>query len=88
MHAPPESERAALAGSPNRKSHKPPGLTKNRYSDAAAISTVSVCDGRTLLGHILETDAGQYRAVARDGIVLGSFKSRPEAAKAFSEVRP
>jgi hypothetical protein len=85
MRGPPDMRRAALQGSPNRK-HKPPGLNCKEYADAAIISTVSVCNGRALLGHILETDAGWYRAVAPDGLLIGSFKSRPEAAKAFSGV--
>jgi hypothetical protein len=80
MRGPPEKRRAALQGSPDRYC-QPPEPTDNEYADAAIISTVS-------LDHVLETNAGHYRAVAPDGLLIGSYPSRFEAARAFSGVRP
>jgi hypothetical protein len=84
----PEMRRAAVtSGSPNRKA-RPSRAKQNEYADCAIVSSVSVCSGRLLLGHVFETDAGQYRAVAPDGLIIGSYPSRVAAARAFSEVRP
>ena len=89
MRGPPDPEMrspAVTSGRANRKSSKPSRLRKNEYASGSVIARLAVCNGRLLLGHILETDAGLYRAVAPNGILIGSFKSRLEAAKAFSEV--
>jgi hypothetical protein len=86
MQHPPNPEMrspAAGNGRANRKSNRPLKPKQNEYADEAIVSSVSVCNGRALLGHIFETDGGLYRAVAPNGLLIGSFKSRPEAAKAF-----
>jgi hypothetical protein len=84
---PPDMRRAALQGSPDRK-HKPPGLNCKEYADGEIVSRVAVCNGRILLGHILGISAGSYQAVAPNGLLIGSYASRPEAARAFHQVRP
>jgi hypothetical protein len=72
---PPKRRRAALAGSPNRKSRKPPELTdKNEYASRIAFSRAALCKDRALL-------AGWY-AVTADSLVLGSYPTRLEAARA------
>ncbi|MCE3257929.1 MAG: hypothetical protein K0Q64_2012 [Nitrobacter vulgaris] len=50
------------------------------------IVDLAVYEGRRLLGHVLETDGGEHQAVTIDGELLGTFRSRAEAAKAISGV--
>jgi hypothetical protein len=71
----PEMRRAALAGSPNRK---PEGLSspQNEYADRALVSSVLVA------GAVFS-----FRTVAPNGLIIGHYGSRPEAALAMSEVQ-
>jgi hypothetical protein len=90
MCGPPDPEMrspAVTSGRANRKASKPGRLKKIKYASSPAVASFAVCQGREPLGHILETDAGLYRAVAPNGLLIGSYPSRLEAAKAFSGVR-
>jgi hypothetical protein len=71
----------------NRKSNKPGRLAELQYPHGEIVSRVSVGNGLELFGHILGTNAGCYQAVSPNGLLIGFFRSRPEAAIALSEAR-
>ena len=74
MHGPPETRRAALTGSPDRECW-PLKPTQNEYADRALASSV-----------LLAGAALSFRTVAPNGLIVGHYRSRPEAALAMSEV--
>ena len=49
------------------------------------VHRLAVNNGRELLGHILETDAGWHQAVNADGELIGSFRTRVEASRAITK---
>jgi hypothetical protein len=79
MRGPPEKRRAARQGSPNRKLCQPPEPTSNEYASRLDFSSAGLGKGATLLA--------RWYTIAPNSVVLGTFRSRPEAARAFREVR-
>ena len=75
MHGPPETRRAALAGSPDRECW-PLKPTQNEYAGRALVSSVLVAGA-----------ALSFRIIAPNGFLIGHYRSRLEAALAMSEVQ-